>query len=311
MMTNPMNRRQFLALSATGITSAVLTSSVRSQEKPKPTRFQVGCMTLPYSAYPLERALSGMKTAGFDFVAWGTTHQEKENQRTAVIASDAPPEKAKELGQRCRDLGLEPLMMFSGIYPEAKNHLEVMKNRIKQASAAGIPHLLTFGHTKDGETKFWVDQFKALGPIAADNGVLIVIKQHGGLTGTGEGTAAIVKEIAHDSVKVNYDAGNVMDYSMGKVDPLPDIIKCADQVRSFCLKDHRMWPKNEDCAPGFGEIDHYKLLKPVAWTGRPMPLCFENIFIPAVARPTKPEGIDALAKRAREFIELVIQGVQS
>ena len=37
-----------------------------------------------------------------------------------VIAADAPPEQAKELGKKCRDLGLEPLMMFSGVYPEAR-----------------------------------------------------------------------------------------------------------------------------------------------------------------------------------------------
>ena len=29
-----------------------------------------------------------------------------------------PPTMAKELGKKCRDLGLEPLMMFSGIYPK-------------------------------------------------------------------------------------------------------------------------------------------------------------------------------------------------
>jgi hypothetical protein len=42
-----------------------------------------------------------------------------------------------------------------------------------------------------------------------------------------------------------------------------------------------------------------------------MPLCCENIFAPLVPRPTEPEGIDALARRAREFLELVIAGLQA
>ena len=42
-----------------------------------------------------------------------------------------------------------------------------------------------------------------------------------------------------------------------------------------------------------------------------MPLCCENIFAPVIARPTKPEGVDALARRAREFLEIVIQGLQA
>ena len=41
---------------------------------------------------------------------------------------------------------------------------------------------------------------------------------------------------------VNYEAGNVMDYTRGKVDPLEDITTCAELIRSFCIKDHRMAP---------------------------------------------------------------------
>jgi hypothetical protein len=59
-----------------------------------------------------------------------------------------------------------------------------------------------------------------------------------------------------------------------------------------------------------GEIDHYKLLNLVAFTGLTMPLCCENIFAPLLPRPEKPEGVDLLAKRAREFLELVIAGLQ-
>ena len=69
------------------------------------------------------------------------------------------------------------------------------------------------------------------------------------------------------------------------------------------------WPKDQDCGPGFGEIDHYRLLHPVAFTGRKMPLCCENIFAPLIPRPTKPEGVDGLARQVREFLEKVTAGV--
>jgi sugar phosphate isomerase/epimerase len=225
-----------------------------------------------------------------------------------VNAPDDSPEKAKEIGQKCRDLGLEPSFMFSGIYPEAKNGLEVLTQRLKQAGAAKIGQVLTFGHTKGGNRALWIERFKKLGPIARDLGVLLVVKQHGGETGTGAACAEITREVADEGVKVNFDAGNVLDYL--NVDPIPDLKACADEVRSFCIKDHRNFPKSQDCGPGLGEIDHYKLLHVVAWTGRPMPLCCENIFAPLVERPKDPEGVDALAKRAREFLETVIKGLQ-
>jgi sugar phosphate isomerase/epimerase len=274
----------------------------------KATRFQIACMTLPYSRFPLDRALSGIKAAGYDHVAWGTTHKE-DGAQVPVIAATAPPAQAKELGKKCRDLGLEPLMMFSTVYPEAADALDVLRARIRQAAAAGIPHVLTFGHTRGGNRKLWVERFKLLGPMARDHGVTIVVKQHGGETGTGAACAAIIREVGDEGVKVNYDAGNVMDYL--DVDPIPDIRACAEEVRGFCIKDHRNFPKDEDCGPGFGEIDHYRLLQPVAFTGRDMPLCCENISAPVIPAPIDPEGIDALARRAREFLDVVTRGLRA
>ncbi len=325
-MTTP-TRRSFIR-STTALAAAVVSlraGGVHAQDNPPlnlpgtpgkhepttlriPTEFQLACMTLPYSAFPLDRALSGIKSAGYKFVAWGTTHKEEgESKSVPVMAADAAPDKAKDLGKKCRDLGLEPVMLFSGIYPEQNDAVKVFTSRIKQAAAAGIGQVLTFGHTKGGNHALWVERFQQLGPVAKDHGVMIVIKQHGGETGTGEACAKIAREVDHAAVKVNYDAGNVMDYL--DVDPIPDIRKCAGDIRSFCIKDHRNFPKDEDCGPGFGEIDHYKLLHTVAFTGLKMPLAFENISAPLLPRPDRPEEVDALAKRAREFVETVIKGL--
>jgi len=265
-------------------------------------------MTLPYSQYPLGRALSGIKAAGFEYMALYLSHKEAgESKAVPVLPPDGSPAKAKEIGQRCRDAGLTPVLMFSGIYPEDPKGVEVLTNRIKQAAAAGVKQVLTFGHTSGNNRKVWVERFKQLGPIARDHGVMIVVKQHGE---TGQVTGEIVREVAHESIKVNYDAGNVMDYTKGQVNPLEDIKTCAELIHSFCIKDHRMFPVNQDCGPGFGEIDHYRLLSNVALTGREMPLCCENISAPRI-RATTPEQIDALARRAREFLEVVTQGLQA
>jgi sugar phosphate isomerase/epimerase len=317
-MYTPIARRSFLQ--ATALTGLGLAASSQAEagtpvqgQNPKqpPTRFQIACMTLPYSRFPLPRALTGLRDAGYRYVAWGTSHREDGGKDIPVLAADAAPERARELATRCRDLGLEPVMMFSGIYPEAKNGLEVLRQRIRQASAAKVPQVLTFGHTRGGNEKLWLERFRQLGPFARENGVLLVVKQHGGETGTGAACAKITREVNDDGIKVNYDAGNVMDYLEGKVNPISDLQACASEVRSFCIKDHRFFPPpHQDCGPGLGEVDHYRLLHPVAFTGRSMPLCCENIFAPRVPRPTRPEDVDALARRAREFLEIVVQGIQ-
>jgi len=155
-------RRAALQLGAAGIGALALRTAI-SQEKAdkKPTQFQIACMTLPYSQFPLQRALEGLKAAGYKHVAWGTTHKESGGDKSApVMPEDAPAAKSAELGKRCRDLGLEPLMMFSNIYPEHAKAMEVFKNRILQAKAAGMPHVLTFGHTSGPNRKLWVERFK-------------------------------------------------------------------------------------------------------------------------------------------------------
>jgi sugar phosphate isomerase/epimerase len=312
----PITRRLFLHAGAAGLAVLPASAATRRDVKEKPlakkfTKFQIACMTLPYASFTLERALKGIKSAGYRHVAWGTEHQDGK-KRIPVLASDASADRARELAKKCRDMGLEPVMMFSGIYPEAKNGLDVLKTRIRQASAAGIGQVLTFGHTRGGNRKLWVERFKVLGPIAKDAGVMIVVKQHGGDTGTGKVCAEIIREVNHPSIKVNYDAGNVMDYlrlSPAKV--IEDLTTCAAEVRSFCIKDHRDFPPpHRDCGPGLGEIDHYRLLYPVAFTGLTIPLCCENISAPRLPAPRDAEVVDALARRAREFLELVIKGLQ-
>lgn len=287
-----INRRTWLEAVAAGLAGLVAGAAARPSagaEPPvgngQPTRFQIACMTLPYARFPFQRALTGIEAAGYRQVAWYTAHQEG-GERVPVVAPDAPPDRAKEIGKICRDVGLEPLLMFSGVYPEAPDGLTILRSRIRQAAAGGVPQVLTFGHTKGGNRKLWVERFKLLGPMARDHGVTIVVKQHGGGTGTGAACAEIVREVGDLGIRVNYDAGNVMDYL--DLDPIPDIRACADVVHSFCIKDHRNFPKDQDCGPGFGEIDHYKLLHPVAFTGRVMPLCCENIFAPLIPPPAEP-----------------------
>lgn len=310
-LANTYPRRCFVKCAATAFVAMRLRQShgcPNNGEDRKPTLFQHACMTLPYSNFPLERALTGIQSAGFRYVAWGVNHREANGEQVPVMAEDAPPERAKLLGNRCRDLGLEPVMMFSTVYPEHPNGLTVLTHRIRQASAGGIGQVLTFGHTQGGNRALWVERLKKLGPIAHDHGVTLVVKQHGGTTGTGEACAEIIREVNDPNVCVNYDAGNVMDYL--DVDPIPDIRKCAAEIRSFCIKDHRNWPKDQDCGPGFGEIDHYRLLEAVAFRGLTIPLAYENLSAPLVSKPQSPEAVDLLARRAREFLEIVISGLQ-
>ncbi|MFN9298293.1 MAG: sugar phosphate isomerase/epimerase family protein [Acidobacteriota bacterium] len=269
-----------------------------------PTRFTLAGMTLAWSAFSFARALEGIRAAGFAEVAWGVNHESGP-----LLRPEEPAGRAAELARECRDAGLKPVMMFSTVNLEAEGAGAGHRRRLAQAEAAGIRFLLTFGKTAGGQRERFVANLKELGPEAADRGVVVVIKQHGGNTGTGQLCARILEEVGHPAVRLCYDAVNVLDYE--NADPIADIATCAGYIEAFNIKDHRNSPKDEDCGPGFGEIDHYKLLSAVLHTGRTIPLTFENIFAPLVARPREAAEVDRLAARARDYIDTVIRGLQT
>jgi sugar phosphate isomerase/epimerase len=297
-----MTRRHLLT---SGLAAA---AAGQAQTAPPPTKFQLACMTLPYSPHPFERALKGIRGAGYEYVAWGTTHPDSTGKRVPLLEVKSPAARARQIAAMCRNEGLTPVMLFTTVNLEAPDAPDAHARRIEQAAEAGIGFVLTFGRTEGGQYNNVIQCLKHAGPLARKAGVTVVIKQHGGNTATGADCSKIIAEVADEGVKMCYDAGNVLDYE--NHDPIPDIQKCWRDIRAFAIKDHRNWPRDEDCGPGFGEIDHYRLLEPVIRTGLTMPLAFENIFEPLVRRPQTPEGVDALARRAREYVESVIRGLQ-
>src|SRR5437764_8210980 len=161
---------------------AFVLSTAALAQTPKPTNFQIACMTLPYAPFPMQRALEGIAQAGYRFVAWGTTHMEGPGDRRPALALDAPPADAKRLAGRCHDMGLQPVMMFSTVQLEEATAGEAHLRRIDQAAAAGIPFLLTFGKTAAGQYDTFIGNLKRMAPVARSHAVTVVIKQHGGNT---------------------------------------------------------------------------------------------------------------------------------
>src|SRR5215207_8499008 len=119
-----IRRRDFLA------SSALLPFAAQAQAAP--TRFQIACMTLPYAAFSFERSLTGIKAAGYRYVAWGVTHRDSTGNAKPVIAVNAPPSEAGQLGARCRDMQLEPVMMFATVNFEAAEAVDAHRRRIDQ-----------------------------------------------------------------------------------------------------------------------------------------------------------------------------------
>ena len=151
--------------------------------------------------------------------------------RRPSLGGDAAADRASELGKRCRDLGLEPLMMFSGIYPEADEALNVLRRRILQAEAGGVPQVLTFGHTRGGNRKLWVERLRTTWTHRAQSWRHDRRQAARRRDRDGSRVRRHMHEVNDAGIKVNYDAGNVMDYL--DVDPIPDLGTCVEEVSNY------------------------------------------------------------------------------
>jgi len=317
-----MQRRGFLGAAALGsmaLGSAALPQAATGQQKNDEwssaqsgaafTIFQNACMTLPYSGFTLDRAIEGIRKSGYKYIAWGVSHVDEAGTRQELLPVNANVSVARVLAARCRTVGMEPVMMFSTVNFEEAGAADAYKKRIDQASEADIRSIIVFGKTTRGGYADVVKNLQAAAKHAEGTKVKLLVKQHGGNTATGQDCSQIIAAVNHPSVKMCYDAGNVLDYE--NHDPIPDIQKCWRDIYGFSIKDHRNFPVDQDCGAGFGEIDHYRLLATVMRTGLTMPLACENLSEPLKPRPTDPEEIDRLALRSRLYVETVLSGLQT
>src|SRR5688500_18758440 len=183
-----MRRRDFLA-------TALAPAIAAATQSPAPTRFQVACMTLPYSAFPVERAFTGIQAAGYRYVAWGVSHRDASGTSKPFLAPDAPAADSQRLAGRCRDLGLEPVMMFSTVNFEEQHAADAYRRRVDQAHAAKIPFIIVFGKTTSGDYTSVIKNLMGAADHARTGGVTLAIKQHGGNTATGEHCSRIIADV--------------------------------------------------------------------------------------------------------------------
>jgi sugar phosphate isomerase/epimerase len=287
-----------------------LAATMAAGQAPSAAQFQIACMTIPFQRFSFERGVKGIAAAGFRYIAWGPNQTDSARRRIDTIALEAGVDRSRELLRISRDAGLESVLMFASFYPENPGAVDAYKKRVDQAQAAGIPSLLAFGSPKStGEHReAFVRTLREIADHARQAKVAIAVKQHGGVTATGELTAAVVRDVNHPSVVVFYDAGNTWWYS--DVDANVDFTKCASMTRGFAIKDFRSHAgQRATCGPGYGQTDHYAMLGLVAKNGGTIPLCCENIAEPFVRGQDSPEAVDSLARRAREFLDTVVRGL--
>ncbi|MHC4204346.1 MAG: sugar phosphate isomerase/epimerase family protein [Planctomycetota bacterium] len=293
-----LSRRDFLGnslkLGAAGLAASCTAASTMASAAGD--RWQIGIYTRPWAKYDYRVALDAIAEAGFKYAGLMTA----KSKNNLVISVATTLEEAEEVGREVRKRGLKVPSVYGGGIPVDKSleaGIEGLKKLIDNCAACGVTNLLMGGI---GNEKLFKMYYKAIAECcdyAAEKGMGISVKPHGGLNATGPQCRKTIEMVNHKNFRIWYDPGNIYYYSDGELDPVDDAASVDGLVVGMCIKDYKH-PKKVDVTPGTGKVDFPAVmarLKQGGFTRGPL--------IVECLTPGDLEHILTEAKKARQFIE--------
>lgn len=90
----------------------------------------------------------------------------------------------------------------------------------------------------DAERRTIIDHLTRIGDTAAELGITVALETHKGPTQNASAMLALMADVDHPHVRVNFDTGNIAYYNNG-VNPADELERVAHLVRNVHVKDNR------------------------------------------------------------------------
>jgi sugar phosphate isomerase/epimerase len=258
--------------------------------------YMIACYTRPWAQYEYRVALDAIAEAGYKYVGLMTT----KGKPGLVISAATTPEEAVQVAGEIKKRNLKVVSVYGGDIPVAKSleaGIEGLKKLIDNCAACGTMNLLMGGV---GDQKLYERYYKAIAECcdyAAQKGMGISVKPHGGLNATGPQCRKTVESVGNKNFGIWYDPGNIFFYSDGKLNPVDDAPSVNGLVMGMCVKDFKP-PKSVDVTPGTGLVDFAAVLAKLKAGGFKSGALVVECLEPGDLAHTLAE-----AKKTRQFLE--------
>lgn len=268
-------------------------------EKKKKERWQVGCYTRPWAKYDYRVGLDAIAEAGFKYAGLMTA----KTKNNLVISVATTPEEAAQVGEEVKKRGLKVPSVYGGGIPVDKSleaGIEGLKKLIDNCAACGCKNLLMGGI---GNKELHERYYKAVAECcdyAAEKGMGISVKPHGGLNATGPQCRKTIETVGHKNFRMWYDPGNIFYYSNGELNPVDDAATVDGLVVGMCIKDYKH-PKNVSVTPGTGQVDFPKVMARLKKGGFKRGALVIECLEPGDLKKTLAEAV-----KARKFVEQLV-----
>ncbi len=282
-----ISRRHFIGSVMLASTGAAIISSCKSSP------WEIGCFTRPWARHDYRVAFDSIAGAGYGFVGL------MSSDKGLIITSDTTPEQAAKVGEEARSRGLAIASMYGNV--DVRNSLDegtaLLTRLIDNAAGAGCASILLGGTTNAELTDAYYEAVALCCDYAAEKGVGLCIKPHGGTNSTGPECRLLIEKVGHRNFSLWYDPGNIYYYSEGKIDPVDDSLEVDGLLTGMCVKDFMM-PRNVDVTPGTGMVNFPEVFARLRKGGFTRgPLIVETLSTGDLAH------VNSEAKKARQFLE--------
>jgi sugar phosphate isomerase/epimerase len=289
-----MNRRKFIHQSIFAGTALTVMSS--SSAEAKGVKWQIGCFNRPWTKWPFDQTLKEIKAAGYKTT--GLLSRTREEQ---FIGADATPEYLERLKQRIAASGLTANLgtLRSRHNIPLQDSIGEVRRQIDNAHFLSLKYVMSFGADKPEEFAHYFKVMSEAAAYAQDKGIGLVMKPHGGISGSADEILRVIKEVNHRNFSIWYDAGNIIHYT-GK-DPVAEIDPIARHITGFCAKDCGEVKGEVMIQFGSGKVDFPSVFKRLKTSGFNGPVMVECCRVGQT-----PEETTANARANREFLEKIL-----
>ncbi len=234
----------------------------------------LGFFTRPWNRFDLDTALSSIRDTGCTFFGM-MRHTVEKDKLGYIIHGDLDQNEINELQHCFEKHGLKPLLHFAFVDLWNDDGEEKFLREIDAAAELKEEYILTAG-TSDDLGERYKEIIQSSLDYAAEKGVVITVKPHGGITTTIKDCLDLVHEMNHDCFRIFYDPANLMYYSGN--DPLDGLEELIPYINGVCLKDCAGGKDGTvNICPGEGDVDFRKIFSQLHKHNFHGPCLIENL----------------------------------
>jgi len=311
-MTTPvLSRRAFLQTTALA-TTALATSAYPAMAAG--SSWPIGCFNRPWmqkfgsrtqtlnmlepANWGFDVALDSIRLAGYTTAGLLTPMPDEP-----FIGSASSDWYLTNLKGRIARSGLAVTMGALHVKPELPlaDAIRDTRRQIDHAQFLNLQWLLTFGVDKKEDYEKYYKIMADAADYAQQAKMKLVMKPHGGSSGTAEEIQRCLSQVNRPNFKIWYDAGNIVYYE-GK-DPVEELKPIAQYVTGFCAKDCTGKSGEVMIQFGTGKVDFTAVFRELKKAGFNGPT-----FVECAGGRTMAE-VTLGAQANRQFLERVFAAI--